>query len=144
MRIFCAFILYQRERKRHWVIRRTRPCVLRFHAVDHFILRGRRPWVSKYHNDCVRDEICFKEIVSNTRLDLNHSFFTHLVCEFFNYLQIYFYIYSIFVYYFYLSHLFVLLLILRSVYCSFCLITKVNCWNIPNKHIVLGTHEQLQ
>ena len=30
---------------------------------------------------CVRGEICFKEIVSNTRPDLNHLSFTHLVCE---------------------------------------------------------------
>ena len=82
VRIFYAFILCQRERKRHWVVRRTRPCVLRFRAIDHFILGSRHPWVSKHHNDCVRGEICFKEIVSNTRLDLNHSFFTHLVYEF--------------------------------------------------------------
>ena len=82
VRIFCAFILCQRERKRHWVVRRARPCVLRFHVVDHFILGGRRPWVSKHHSDCVRGEICFKEIMSNTRLDLNHSSFMHLVCEF--------------------------------------------------------------
>ena len=81
MRIFYAFILCQRERKRHWVVHRTQPCVLQFHVVDHFILRGRRPWVSKHYSDCVRGKICFKEIVSNTRLDLNHSFFMHLVCE---------------------------------------------------------------
>ena len=96
------FILCQRERKRHWVVRRTRPCELCFCAVDHFILGGRRPWVSKHHSDCMRGEICFKEIVSNTRLNLNHSFFTHLVyefliiCRFFFFLevQIYLYIYS--------------------------------------------------
>ena len=31
--------------------------------------------------DCVKGEICFKEIVSNIRLDLNHSSFMHLVSE---------------------------------------------------------------
>ena len=80
--IFMHSFLCQREKKRHWVVCRTRPCVLRFRAIDHFILGSRHPWVSKHHNDCVRGEICFKEIVSNTRLDLNHSFFTHLVYEF--------------------------------------------------------------
>ena len=79
---FVHFILCQRERKRHWVVCRARPCILRFRAVDCFILGGRRPWVSKHHNDCVRGEICFKEVVSNTRLDLNHPSFTHLVYEF--------------------------------------------------------------
>ena len=83
VRIFCAFILFQRERKRHWVVRRAQPCVLHFCAVDHFILGGRRPWVSKHRSNCVRGEICFKEIVSNTRLiNLNHLSFKHLVCEF--------------------------------------------------------------
>ena len=107
--------------------------MLRFHVVDHFILGGRWPLVSKHHSDCVKGEICLKEIVSNTRLDLNHLFFTHLVCEFLiicRFLLIY--IYLIFVYYFCLSHLFVLLLILRFVYCFFCFITKINCWNISN------------
>ena len=82
LKIFCAFILCQRERKRHWVVRKAWPCVLRFHVADHFILGGRHLWVSKYHSDCVRGEICFKEIVLNTRLDLNDSSFMHLVCEF--------------------------------------------------------------
>ena len=82
LKIFCAFILCQRERKRHWVVRKARPCVLRFHVADHFILGGRHLWVSKHHSDCVRGEICFKEIVLNTRLDLNDSSFMHLVCEF--------------------------------------------------------------
>ena len=76
------FILCQRERKRHWVVCRVRPCELCFRAVNHFILGGRCPWVSKHHSDCMRGEICFKEIVSNIRLNLNHSFFTHLVYEF--------------------------------------------------------------
>ena len=76
------FILCQREKKRYWVVRKARPCVFRFRVVNHFILGDRRPWVSKHHGDCGRGEICFKEIVSNTRLDLNHSSFTHLVCEF--------------------------------------------------------------
>ena len=80
--IFVHFILCQRERKRHWVVHRVQLCVLRFCAVDHFILGGRRSWVSKHHSVCVRGEICFKKIVSNTRLYLNHSSFTHLVCEF--------------------------------------------------------------
>ena len=131
VRIFCAFILCQRERKRHWVVCRARPCVLRFRVVDHFILGGRRPWVSKHHSDCVRGEICFKEIMSNTRLDLNHSSFMHLVCEFLIICR-FLLIYIIYFYYFCLSHLFVLLLIFRSVCCSLCFITKVNCWNISN------------
>ena len=37
---------------------------------------------SQSTTDCVRSEICFKEMVSNTRLDLNHLSFKHLVCEF--------------------------------------------------------------
>ena len=102
---FVHFILCQRERKRHWVVRRARPCELCFCVVDHFILGGRRPWVSKHHSDCMRVEICFKEIVSNTRLNLNHSFFMHLVYEFliicrffFLKVQISFYIYSIYLF----------------------------------------------
>ena len=50
-----------------------------------------------------------------------------------NYLQISIYIYLVFINCICLSHLFVLLLILRPVYCSFYLITKANCWNISNK-----------
>ena len=129
------FILCQKERKRHWVVHRARPCVLCFRAVDYFILGGRRSWVSKHYNNCVRGEICFKEIVSNTRLDLNCSSYHVFGLWVFNYLQISSYIYSIFVYYFFQSHLFVSLLILRSMYCSFCLITKVNCWNISNRFV---------
>ena len=82
VRIFCAFILCQRERKGHWVVCRARPCVLCFRAIDHFILGCRRSWVSKHHSYCARGEIYFKEIVSITRLDLNYSFFTNLVYEF--------------------------------------------------------------
>ena len=83
VRIFlCIHFMSKRERKRHWVFRRVRPCVLRFHAVNYFILRDIRLWVSKHHSNCVRGEIYFKEILSNTRLDLNHSFFTHLIYEF--------------------------------------------------------------
>ena len=91
--IFMHSFLCQREKKRHWVVCRTRPCVLRFRAEDHFILGGKRPRVSKHHNDCVRGEICFKEIVSNTRLDLNCSSFHAFGLWVFNYLQIYFYTY---------------------------------------------------
>ena len=43
VRIFCAFILCQRERKRHCVVRRARPCVLRFRAIDNFIQGAKRP-----------------------------------------------------------------------------------------------------
>ena len=133
VKIFCVFILCQRERKRHWVIHKARPCVFHFCVVDHFILGGRHLWALKHHSDCVRGEICFKEIVSNTRLNLNHPFFTHLVCEFLIiYKFLYIYIYSVFVYYSYLSYLFVILLIFRSVCYSFCFITKVNYWNISN------------
>ena len=53
-------------------------------------------------------------------------------------MQIFIYIYSIFIYCFCLSHLFMLLLILRSVYCSFYLITKINCWNISNNPYTLS------
>ena len=102
------FILCQREIKKHWVVLRARPCMLHFRAVDHFILEGKRPWVSKYHNDCVRGKICFKEIVSNTRLDLNHSSFTHLVCEFliiYRFLLIYIqYLFIALVYHIYLCY----------------------------------------
>ena len=63
--------------------------------------------------------------------------FTNLVYESFNYLQISLYIYSVFVYCFCLSILFVLLLIVKSVFCSFCFITKVNCCNISNS-LLLG------
>ena len=111
VRIFWAFsFLCQKERKKHWVVRRARLCVLCLRTVNHFILKGRCLWVSKYHSDCVRGEICFTEIMSNTRLNLNHSSFTHLICEFFNYLQIssFIYIYSIyflfFVYHIYLCY----------------------------------------
>jgi len=72
----------------------------------------------------VRGEIYFKEIVSNTRIDLYHSSFTHLVCEFLISLQIYSYIYIyryISIYCFYLSHLFVLLIIIKSVCYSYLL-----------------------
>ena len=66
---------------------------------------------------CVRGEICFKEIVSNTRPDLNHLSFTHLVCELLIICRFPFIdMYSISLL-FLLSHLFVLLLIFRSIYC---------------------------
>ena len=132
VRLLCAIILCQRERKRHWIVRRARPCVLRFRAEDHFILGGRRPRVSKHHSESVRGKICFKEIVSNTRLDLNCSSFHAFGLWVFNYLQISIYIYSVFINCIFFSHLYVLLLIVRSVYCSFCFITKVNCCNISN------------
>ena len=108
VRIFCAFMLCQRERKRHWEVCRAWPCVLRFHVVDRFILGGRRLLVSKHHSDCVKGEIYFKEIVSNTRLYLNHSFFTHLVCEFLiicRFLLIYIqYLFIAFAYHIYLCY----------------------------------------
>ena len=58
-------------------------------------------WEANVHEsqsitDYVRGEICFKEIMLNIRLDLYHSPFTHLVCEFLIILQIFFYIYSIY------------------------------------------------
>ena len=109
---FCAFILCQRERERYWVVHRARPCVLRFRAEDHFILGGRHSRVSKHHSESVRSEICFKEIVSNTRLDLNCSSFHAFGLWVFNCLQISIYIYSVFINCIYLSHLFVLFLIL--------------------------------
>ena len=137
MRIFFAFILSQRERKRHWVVHRAQPCVLHFHVIDHFIRGSRRLWVLKHYIDCVKGEICFKEIVSNTKFDMNYSSFHAFGLWVFNYLQISFYIYSVFVYCFCLSLLFVLLLIVRSMFCSFCFITKVNCCNISNS-LLLG------
>ena len=123
---FVHFILCQKERKRHWVVRRAQPCVLRFRVVDHFIPGGRHLWVSKYHSNCVRGEIYFKEIVSNTILDLNHSFFMHLVCEFLIICR-FILIYIQYLFIARLPYLFVFLFIFRSVYCSFCFITKVNC-----------------
>ena len=57
---------------------------------------------------CVRDEMCFKEIVSNTRLDLFHSSFTHLICDFiiiWRFLLIYIqYLFIAFAYYIYLCY----------------------------------------
>ena len=35
-----------------------------------------------YHKNLMNHYIRFKEIVSNTKLDLNHPSFMHLVCEF--------------------------------------------------------------
>ena len=52
---------------------------------------------SQWLCDYVRDEICFKEIVSNTKLDLIQSSFMHLVCEFLIILQISF-IYAVYIY----------------------------------------------
>ena len=73
--------------------------------------------------DCVRNEIYFKEIVSNTILYLNYSSFTHLVYGFFNYLQIS-YIYTIFIHCFCLSHQFMLLLVFKSIFMFFLLYHK--------------------
>ena len=134
---FVHFILCQKERKRHWVVRRAQPCVLRFRVVDHFIPGGRHLWVSKYHSNCVRGEIYFKEIVSNTRLDLNHSFFMHLVCEFLIICR-FILIYIQYLFIARLPYLFVFLFIFRFVCCFFCLITKVNCWNISNGKLSLS------
>ena len=110
-----------------------------FRDVYHFILEGRRLCVSKHHNDYVRDEIYFKEIVSNTRLDLNHLSFTYLVYEF---LIIYKFLltYTVSIYYFYLSHLFVLLFIFRHVCYSFYLITKQTVEMFPT---ISGTTTEL-
>ena len=84
--IFVHSFLCQRERKRHWVVHRARPCVLLFRVEDHFILGGKRPRVSKHHSESMRGKICFKEIVSNTRLDLNCSSFHAFSLWVFNYL----------------------------------------------------------
>ena len=91
---------------------------------------------SQSTTDCVRGEICFTEIVSNTRLDLNYSSFTHLVCEFLIICRFHL-IYTISFYCFCLLHLFVLMLLFRFVCCSFCFITKVNCWNIFNRSLLI-------
>ena len=111
--IFVHFILCQREKKRHWIVHRAWLCVIRFRAVDHFILGGRRPWVSKHRSDYVRGKICFKEIVLNTKLDLNHPSFMHLVYEF---------VYHIYLCYCLYLNLYVFLLLNH----------KVNCWYISN------------
>ena len=74
---------------------------------------------------CVRGEICFKEIVSNTRLDLVYSSFTHMGCEFIIIWR-FLLICTVSIYCFCLLHLFMLLLIFKSVCYSFLLITKVN------------------
>ena len=121
----------QRERKRHWVVRRVWPCVLRFCAVDHFILRGRHLWVLKHHSDYVRGKICFKEIVLNTKLNLIHSSFMHLVCKFLIILHFLLYMQYIFIV-LPITSFVLILLIIRSVCFSFYFITKVNCWNISN------------
>ena len=126
--LFVHSFLCQREREKHWVVRRARPCVLRFRAVDHFILGGKHPRVSKHHSDCVKGEICFKEIVSNTRLDLNYSSFHAFGLWVFNYLQIsshiYIYIYSVFVYCSCLLYLFVFFLYLDLCVVPFALSQK--------------------
>ena len=86
----------------------------------------------------MKGEICIKEIVSNTRFDLNNRSFTHLVYELLiicKFLLIY---NIIFIYCFCLSHLFVLLLIFRFVCCFFCFIIKVNCWNISSNCYIRG------
>ena len=67
--------------------------------------------------------------MSNTRLNLNLSSFMYLVCGFLI-ICWFLLIYIVYFYCFCLSHLFMLLLIFRSICCSFCFITKVNCWNI--------------
>ena len=119
--------LSQRERKKHSIVRRARtlcafsPCCRSFYS--------RRQTFVSLKAGCVRGKICFKEIVSNTRLDLIHSSFTHLVCQFIIIWRFLF-IYTVSIYYFCLLHLFMLSLIFRSVCYSFLLITKVNCWNI--------------
>jgi len=66
----------------------------------------------------VSGEICFKKILSNTRLDLNHSFFVHLICEFLIICR-FLLIYLAYFYCFCLLHLFVLLLIIISICSSF-------------------------
>ena len=109
----------QRERKRHWVVHRAWPCVLRFRAVDHFILGGKHPQVSKHHSDCVKGKICFKEIVSNTRLDLNYSSFHAFGLWVFNYLQISSHIYIYIYIYTYISSFCLLLLSIISVMSQF-------------------------
>ena len=72
----------------------------------------------------VRGEICFKEIVSNTRLDLYYSSFMHLVCEFLIICK-FLLIYTVSIYCFCLSHLFVLLFIFRFECCSFLFNHKI-------------------
>ena len=86
--------LSQKEKKKHSIVRRARtlcassPCCRSFYS--------RRQSMS-LKVGCVRRKIYFKEIVSNTRLDLIHSFFTHLICKFLIILQISF-IYAIYIY----------------------------------------------
>ena len=106
----CIHFVSEREKETLSSLQSTsaRPCVLRFHVVNHFILGGICPWVSKHHSDCVRDKICFKEIVSNTRLNMIHSSFIHLVYEFLiicKFLLLYIqYIFITFVYHIYLCY----------------------------------------
>ena len=80
MEIFCTFIWDKEREKNIESFAKHEPCVILLCAIDHFILKDRRPWVSKHQKLC-GGEICLKEIVSNTRLDLNHSSFMHLVCK---------------------------------------------------------------
>ena len=117
----------QRERKKHSIVCRARtlcassPCCRSFYS--------KRQTSVSLKAGCVRGKICFKEIVSNTRLDLIHWSFTHLVCQFIIIWRFLF-IYTVSIYCFCLLHLFMLSLIFRSVCYSFLFITKVNCWNI--------------
>ena len=83
-----------RERKKHSIVRRAQtlcassPCCRLFYS--------RRQISVSLKAGCVRRKICFKEIVLNTRLDLIHSSFTHLVCQFIIIWRFFFYIYSIY------------------------------------------------
>ena len=116
--------LSQRERKKHSIVRRARTLCASFPCCRSFY--SRRQMSVSLKAGCVRGKICFKEIVSNTKLDPIHSSFTHLACKFIIIWR-FLLICTVSIYCFCLLHLFMLLLIFRLVCYSFLLITKVNC-----------------
>ena len=96
-----------RERKKHKVVCRKR--TLCFFFVLWIILSQEADVrESQSTTNCVRGKIYFKEIVSNTRLDLNCLSFTHLVCKLLiicRFLLIYIqYLFVVFAYHIYLYY----------------------------------------
>ena len=62
--------------------------------------------------------------VSNTRLDQYHSSFVQNLCIH--------YLFIVFAYHIYLCYYLIIRFVCCSFFFFFCLITKVNCWNISN------------
>ena len=101
-------------------------------VVDHFIL-GANVHESLSTINCVRGGICFKKIVSNIRLDLYYSFFTHLVCEVLIILRILSYICSVYLLFLSITSYYVLLII-KFVCCFSLLNHKSNLMKYIQHH----------